>query len=282
MVTSGVSGGLVLALLACVNPGDEVIYPEPYFVSYPHLVGLAGGVPVPVDTYDSFRLDPNRIERAITSRTRILLINSPSNPTGVVYAEEDVRAVARLAARHDLLIISDEIYNRLSYDGRAVSPGVEAPERTLVLRGFGKSYGMTGWRMGYAAGPPAVIAEMCKLQQYTFVCAPQPAQWAGLAALDCDITHHVSDYRAKRNLVCDLLRSAFEFVRPSGGFYVFPKAPASFGDATAFVEEAVRNRVLIIPGGVFSRRDTHFRISYAAPDDVLRKGCEILCRLAGR
>lgn len=280
MVTSGVSGALILAMLATVNPGDEVIFPEPYFVSYPHLVTLAGGVGVPVDMHDDFRLDPDRIAAAITSKTRILLINSPANPTGVVYAEDDVRAVAELAVRHDLLIISDEIYNRLSYDRASPSPFLDAPGRTLMLRGFGKSYGMTGWRMGYAAGPPAIIAEMCKLQQYTFVCAPQPLQWGALAAMDTDVAVHRDAYRIKRDIVCDMLEGTFEFVRPSGGFYIYPQAPPSYPHATAFVEQAVRNRVLVIPGNVFSRRDTHFRISYAAPNETLKKGCEILCRLA--
>lgn len=280
MVTSGVSGGLLLALLATVNPGDEVVFTDPYFVSYPHLVHLVGGVPVPVPVYDDFRLHPERIAAAITPKTRLLMLNSPANPTGVVYRNEDLRAVAQLAIRHDLLVISDEIYQRLSYDRAAPSAFAEAPGRTLILRGFGKSYGMTGWRLGYAAGPPAIIAEMCKLQQYTFVCAPQPLQWGALTGMDCDMSGHVADYRTKRDLVCGLLEKAFEFVRPEGGFYVFPKAPSTFPSAAAFVEQAIRNQVLIIPGSVFSRRDTHFRISYAAPNETIRRGCEVLCRLA--
>lgn len=280
-VTSGVSGGLILALMACINPGDEVLIGDPYFVSYVHLVRLVGGVPVTVDLYDDFQLHPERFEAAITPKTKLLFLCSPGNPTGVTYAEDDVRAIAELAEKHDLLLISDEIYRTLSYDGPVTSPVRYAPERTVMLRGFGKSYAMTGLRMGFAAGPSEIITEMAKLQQYTFVCAPTPAQYGALAAMDTDMSAQISTYKGKRDLVCRELEGAFEFVRPSGGFYVFPKVPARFDSGTAFVEHAIQRNLLIIPGDVFSGRDTHFRISYAAPDDKIRAGCEILRSLAG-
>lgn len=281
LVSCGVSGSLVLGLLACLNPGDEVILADPYFVSYPHLVKLAGGVPVSVDLYDDFRLHPDRFAAAVTPKTKAIIFNSPGNPTGIVYRDDDVRVVTELAQEHDLLIISDEIYDKLCYDGPSPSPVRYAPQRTLLLRGFSKSYAMTGWRLGFAAGPAAVIREMTKLQQYTFVCAPQPFQWACLTAMETDISDHVAQYRAKRDLVCDALEGTYEFVRPAGGFYVFPKAPPRFENATQFVEEAIRKQVLIIPGSVFSAKDTHFRISYAAPDETLKQGCEILRSIAG-
>ena len=279
-VTSGLSGGLLLALMACINPGDEVLIGDPYFVSYTHLVRLTGGVPVCVNLYDDFQLHPERFEEAITERTKLLIFCSPSNPTGIVHKEEDVAALAELARKHNLLIISDEIYSKLTYDGPSPSPATYAPETTLLLRGFGKSYAMTGLRMGFAAGPSGVTTEMAKLQQYTFVCAPHPAQYGALAALDVDMSRQVEEYRAKRDLVCSELEGAFDFIRPSGGFYVYPKAPAKFPSATAFVEEAIARNVLIIPGEVFSTRDTHFRISYAVPDEKIRQGCEILRALA--
>jgi len=280
-VTSGVSGGLLLALMACINPGDEVLIGDPYFVSYKHLVRLVGGVPVLVDLYDDFQLHPERFAAAITDKSKMILLSSPSNPTGVVHNADDVQAVARLAERHDLLVVSDEIYCVLTYDGISPSPVRFAPDRTLLLRGYSKSYAMTGLRLGYAAGPGKVISEMAKLQQYTFVCAPQPAQFGGLEAMDTDMSAQVAAYRAKRDLVCSELEGAFEFVKPSGGFYVFPEAPKRFPSGTAFVEEAIRRNVLIIPGEVFSERDTHFRISYAAPDGKIRRGCDILRSLAG-
>ncbi|MHC4610012.1 MAG: pyridoxal phosphate-dependent aminotransferase, partial [Planctomycetota bacterium] len=269
LVTCGVSGGLVLSLMACLNPGDEVLIGDPYFVSYKHLVNLFGGRPVVVDLYDDFGLHPERFEAAITERTKIILLNSPANPTGIVVPDDQIRAVAELAEKHDLLLISDEIYKVLSYDGPAPTPVRYAPQRTLLLAGFGKSYGMTGWRMGFAAGPADVIAQMAKLQQFTFVCAPHPAQRACITALDTDVTNHVDDYRRKRDLAVKALQATFEFVRPSGGFYVFPKVPAGFDSSTAFVEKAIANNVLVIPGNVFSERDTHFRISYAVTDEKL-------------
>ncbi len=280
-VTSGLSGGLLLALMACINPGGEVIFPDPYFVSYTHLVKLVGGVPKPVSLYDDFQLNPDRIEAAITDKTKMIMLCSPGNPTGIVFRDDDVKAVAELARKHDLLIVSDEIYNMLSYDGPPPSAVQHAPERTLLLRGFSKSYAMTGLRLGYAAGPTTLISEMAKLQQYTFVCAPQPVQYGGLAALDTDMSAEVEIYRKKRDLVCSELEGAFEFCKPSGGFYVFPKAPAQYANATEFIEQAISQNVLIIPGEVFSERDTHFRISYAASDDHIRQGCQILKGLAG-
>lgn len=282
VVTCGVSGGLLLALMACVSPGDEVLFADPYFVSYVHLVRLVHGQPVPIDTYNDFRLNPERFEKTITPKTKMIVLNSPGNPTGIIHREDDLRAICELARKHDLLIVSDEIYRSLTYEGPSPSAMQYAPERTVVLRGFGKSHAMTGLRIAYAAGPPEIISEMAKLQQYTFVCAPQPAQVGALAALDVDMSSHVLDYGAKRDLVCGELEGAFDFARPAGGFYVFPRVPDGFANATAFVEKAIEKNVLIIPGEVFSQRDDHFRISYAAPNDRLRQGCEILRSLAGK
>ena len=279
-VTSGISGGLTLAMLACLNPGDEVIVPDPYFVSYKHLVNLLGAKPVFLDTYPDFRLSRDRLAHAVTPRTRMLLINSPNNPTGVVCSRQELGLAAEIARQYDLLIVSDEIYRDLSYDGPCSSVYGYAPERTILLRGFGKSHGMTGWRLGFAAGPPAVIAEMSKLQQYTFVLAPSIVQYAGLAALDTPVEPHVDEYRQKRDLVVRLLSGSFEFSRPSGSFYVFPKIPPRFASATDFVTAAMKRNLLCIPGSIFSERDTHIRVSYAVPNDKIEQGCEILCRLA--
>ncbi|MBN1492090.1 MAG: aminotransferase class I/II-fold pyridoxal phosphate-dependent enzyme [Phycisphaerae bacterium] len=280
LVTSGVSGGILLSLMALLNPGDEVVCLDPYFVIYKHAVRLLGGVPVFVDTYPDFRLHPDRIEAAITPRTKVLILASPSNPTGVVLSAEEMKQAADIAERHNLILISDEIYCQLSYDGTAPSGWREARHRTLLLRGFSKSAGMTGWRLGYAAGPRPLIEAMTKLQQYTFVCAPSMVQYAGLAAMDVDITVHVDEFRARRKFVHGALRDYYEIVRPGGGFYFFPKVPDGYASATAFVERAIENGLLIIPGNVFSERDTHFRISYAAEQSVLHRGCDVLRRLA--
>ena len=189
-VTSGTSGGLVLALLCTVNPGDEVIVFDPYFVMYPHLVTLAGGTPVIVDTYPDFQIDVDRVRAAITPRTKAILVNSPANPTGARRRAATACATwPSWPARSNVLLISDEIYRAFCYDGPFASPA-EFNEDVLVIDGFSKSYGMTGWRLGFAHGPRRLIEEMIKLQQFTFVCAPSIVQYAGVAAWDYDVSGH--------------------------------------------------------------------------------------------
>ncbi|MBA4016194.1 MAG: aspartate aminotransferase [Pirellula sp.] len=278
-ITSGTSGGLVLAMLALANPGDEVIVFDPFFVMYPSLVKLTGAVLKPIDTYPDFHIDVNKVRDAITPRTKAILFNSPANPTGVSATAAEVRDLAELAAEKNIALVSDEIYRAFQYDEPFVSPAKFNPQ-TIVIDGFSKGYGMTGWRLGYAHGPTAVIQEMAKLQQYTFVCAPQPFQWAGAAALDVDMTPHINDYRKKRDRLVAGIGDLYELATPGGAFYAFPKAP--WGTATEFVAKAIENELLIIPGGIFSARDTHFRISYAAPDAVIDRGIEVLRRLAKR
>jgi aspartate aminotransferase/aminotransferase len=278
-VTSGTSGGLVLALLCTVNPGDEVVILDPYFVMYPHLVALAGGVAKYVSTYPDFTIDVDRVRAALTPRTKAILVNSPANPTGATADPDGLRDLARLARDRNVLLISDEIYRTFCYDGPSASPA-EFGEDVLVIDGFSKSHGMTGWRLGFAHGPARLIHEMIKLQQFTFVCAPSVVQWAGVTAWDTDVSGYVAEYRRKRDRICDGLKDRFEFVKPGGAFYVFPKAP--WGTGSEFVAEAIRNSLLVIPGNVFSRQDTHFRISYAAEDRTIDRGLEILNRLARR
>ena len=277
LITSGTSGGLVLAMLAMVNPGDEVIYFDPYFVMYPALVKMAGGIPVPIDTYPDFQIDVQRVADAITERTKLILINSPANPSGVSAGEATMRQLADLARQRGVALVSDEIYSRFQYDQAFVSPAV-FNDQTIVIDGFSKSHAMTGWRVGYVHGPAEVITAMTKMQQYTFVCAPQPAQWGALAAIDVDLSDHIAAYRRKRDLIVEGLADRFELATPTGAFYAFPKAPS--GSGTEFVRRAIERDLLIIPGGIFSGRDTHFRISYAASDETLRRGIEVLRELA--
>jgi aspartate/methionine/tyrosine aminotransferase len=279
LVTSGTSGALTLAALAVINPGDEVVTPDPYFVAYPNLAAIAGGRLVTVDTYPDFRLDPDRVRAALTPRTKMILLSTPSNPTGAVADRATVEAVAGLARDRGVLLVSDEIYRAFSYDGPAVSPA-EFGADVLVVEGFGKTYGMTGWRLGWLHGPRRLVQEMAKLQQFTFVCAPSVVQWAGVAAAGCDVSGLVADYRRKRDLLAAGLRGRFEFALPGGAFYLFPKVP--WGTGTEFATAAVGHNLLVIPGGTFSRRDTHLRVSYAAADDTLRRGVEVLNRLAER
>jgi aspartate aminotransferase/aminotransferase len=278
-ITSGTSGGLTLALMCTVNPGDEVIIFDPYFVSYPHLINLLGGTAVYVDTYPDFTIDVDKVRAALSPRTKLILVNSPANPSGAVLPAGCLRDLARLAQQEGILLLSDEIYRVFCYDGPFHSPA-EFGEEVLVFDGFSKAYGMTGWRLAYAHGPRRVIEEMIKLQQFSFVCAPSMVQHAGVVAWDCDVSGYVDDYRRKRDRIVDGLKGRFEIVKPGGAFYAFPKAP--WGTATEFVAEAIRNSLLVIPGDVFSRQDSHFRISYAADDRVIDRGLEVLNRLARR
>lgn len=279
LITSGTSGGLVLAMLAMVNPGDEVIFFDPYFVMYPALVKLAGGVPVAIDTYPDFRMSPDRVAAAITPRTKMILINSPANPSGMTASPADLQAIAKLAADNGIALVSDEIYSRFQYDQAFISPAA-FNDQTIVIDGFSKSHAMTGWRVGYVHGPADIVNAMTKLQQFTFVCAPQPAQWAAVRACDVDLASHIDHYRRKRDLIVAGLKGHYELATPGGAFYAFPKIPAHYGSATEFVEQAIANELLVIPGKIFSARDSHFRISYAASDETLDRGIQLLQRLA--
>jgi aspartate aminotransferase/aminotransferase len=279
-VTSGTSGGLMLALLVLINPGDEVIIFDPYFVMYEALVKVVGGKVVTVDTYPDFKIDFNRVAEAITPRTKMIIFNSPANPTGAVADAETVQRLAQLAAERNVVLLSDEIYRAFCYDQPFVSPA-RFNAQTLVIDGFSKTYGMPGWRLGFAHGPSAVIHEMTKLQQFSFVCAPHPFQWAGAAAMDVDMSHEIANYRRKRDMVVAGLADDYELVTPGGAFYAFPKLP--WGTGMEFVARAIEeHQLLIIPGSVFSRRDTHFRISYAAPDEVIERGIKALKKMVKR
>jgi aspartate aminotransferase/aminotransferase len=279
LVTSGTSGGLLLALCCTVNPGDEVIIFDPYFAAYPHMITLAGGTTVRVDTYPDFDLDPDRVRAAMTPRTKAVLVNSPNNPTGRVYSREALGGLARLCRERGVLLLSDEVYSAFSFDKPFASPA-DFDDDVLVFDGFSKAYGMTGWRLGYVHGPRRLIEEMTKLQQFSYVCAPSMVQHAGVAALEFDVSEITDNYRRKRDRMVAGLRERFDVGHPEGAFYLFAGAPG--GSGAAFAEEAVRNNLLLIPGSPFSQHDTHFRLSYAADDSTLDRGIEILNRLAKR
>jgi aspartate aminotransferase/aminotransferase len=273
MVTSGISGGLLLAAMVLFEKGDEVLIPDPYFVMYKHLTRLMGATPVYIDTYPDFRLRADHLEGKITERTKALVLNSPCNPTGISLTEAEQKEIAEFAAQHDLLIIYDEIYESFTYDSPHANIARFHP-RTLILKGLSKSHAMTGWRLGFAAGPKEIVRGMIKIQQFSFVCAPSIAQKMAMRALDLPPGKEIENYRRKRDIVYEGLRDKFDVVKPNGAFYIFPAAPG--GDGEEFVKKAIENNVLIIPGSVFSEKNTHFRISFAADDEVLREGIEIL------
>jgi aspartate aminotransferase/aminotransferase len=281
LVTGAVSGGLILAYMALLNPGDEIMLPDPYFVMYKQLALMFDAKPIFYDCYPDWRFDGERLAAGITTRCKAILIGSPANPTGAVHSREELAAAARLAERHDLAILADETYESYCYEGPPARMREFCPRRTVTLGGFSKSHAMTGWRVGWAAGPEDLIQAMTKFQQFSFVCAPSPLQIGAAAAIGFDMSGRIGEYRAKRDLIYrGLVDAGFEVVRPGGAFYIFPRAPRGTGGE--FAEECVRNNLLVIPGNCFSERDTHFRISYAARDETIRRGLRILGELAGR
>lgn len=294
MVTGGTSGGLILAALALLDAGDEIIIPDPYFVLYPRLGELCGARAVTCDTYPDFRMTAARVEQLITPRTKAVVLNSPSNPCGVVSTEKECAELLELCKRKGVLLISDEIYDEFTYseartsksaDGRArVCPSPcrlpGAQENSLLIRGFGKTYGFTGWRMGYASGPPALIDTMIKLQQHIYICAPTPLQAGAVEALDLDMSAQILKYQRRRDMVVERLSKVTEVPHPGGAFYAFAKVPERMGmTASEFKDAAKARKVLVVPGRAFSSRDTHFRLSYAVEEGVLERGVEELVRL---
>ena len=277
LMTSGGSGALMLALMSIIDNDDEIVIFDPSFVMYKHLTNLLGGKPVMVDSYPDFSVSYEKLKAAVTPKTKAIVVNSPSNPTGYVYTKSDIDAIVKVAKENDVLLISDEIYEAFIYDGKFDSPA-NYYDKSLIIGGFSKTYAMTGWRMGYAIGPAELISQMVKLQQYSFVCAPAPFQYATLAALELDMSAYIEAYRKKRDIVYNGLKDNFDVVKPGGAFYIFPRLKN--GDVSQFVEKAINNKVLIIPGNVFSEKNSNFRISFAAPDDQLIQGVEILNRLS--
>lgn len=295
LVTAGTSGGLVLACMALLNEGDEVIIPDPYFVLYPYLAHFCNAKAVKCSTYPDFRMTAERVEPLITPRTKLIILNSPSNPAGVCNTEEECRELLELCRRKNIVLLSDEIYDEFAFSECRTQPFVNEPARkacpsparfagsedcVLLVRGYGKTYGVTGWRLGYAAGPRRLIEEMTKLQQYLYVSSPHPLQWGVVGAFDVDMSREVADYENRRNFVVETLSKVTEVPLPGGAFYAFVKVPERFGDemtrGESFFQEAVKRKVLIVPGRTFSQRDTHFRLSYATPMANLKRGLDVL------
>jgi aminotransferase len=281
LITTGVSEGLDLALRVLLNPGDEVIVPEPCYVAYEPCVAFAGGTPVRVPTswQDGFAIDADVVAAAITPRTKAILIGSPANPTGAVQPRAALEALARLAQQHDLYLISDEIYDRLTYVGAhtclATVPG--ARERTVLLGGFSKAHAMTGWRVGWICAPPAV-AELCvRVHQYTMLCAPHVSQLAAVEALenaDDDVAEMVADYdRRRRVFVKGLREIGLDCPEPGGAFYAFPSIRASGLDSETFAAKLLHaESVAVVPGSVFGPSgEGHLRCSYATALPLLEE-----------
>jgi aspartate aminotransferase len=291
LISVGAKHTLYNVVVALLNPGDEVLIPAPYWVSYPEQVKLVGGVPVavPTEEADGFQIGPQRLSAAITPRTRALVINSPNNPTGAVFSPAALRAVGELAVKHDLLVISDECYEALTYEGRHVSIASFGPEvkaRTLVVNTCSKAYAMTGWRIGYAAGPRALIKAMGDVQSQVTSNPSSISQWAAVEALagpQDDVAKMAGEFDQRRRVMIQGLRAIprVKCVTPGGAFYAFPNVSGLFGkrwqgtslrgstDVTAFLLEAAR--VAVVPGLDFGS-DAHVRLSYATGLATIQEG----------
>jgi aminotransferase len=273
VLTVGVSEALYLVFTAILNPGDEVIIPTPCFVSYQAEVLMAGGVVVEIPTYmkDNFEPDPLSIERAITPRTKAIFIGYPSNPTGAVASKETLLRIAAIAEKHDLMVVSDEIYDRLVYGVEHVCfpslPGMR--ERSILLGGFSKDYAMTGWRIGYAAGPEAIINGLVRIHQYTVMSAPTVSQYAALEALRVGepyVQQMHAEYDRRRQLIVNgFNRIGLETFEPKGAFYAFPKVSnCGLGDEEFCERLLLESKVAMVPGSAFGSAGIGFaRASYA-------------------
>jgi len=288
LITAGVSEGLDLALRVLLNPGDEVIVPEPCYVAYQANVSFAGGVPVAVPTRweDGFAVDPAVVEAAITPRTKAILIGSPANPTGAVQPRASLEALVELACRHDLYLVSDEIYDRLTYTGpHTCMPALSgARERTVLLNGFSKAHAMTGWRVGWICAPQP-IAELCvRVHQYTMLCAPHVSQLAAVEAIsgaNAEVEEMVTDYdRRRRVFVKGLRELGLDCPEPGGAFYAFPSIRRSGLDAETFAERLLHeHKVAVVPGNVFGPSgEGHVRCSYATALPLLEEALDRMGR----
>jgi aminotransferase len=288
LVTVGASEGIDLAFRALLNPGDEVLIPVPAFVAYAPLVTMAGGkaVEVPCTPNGGFKLTAEALSACITPRTKLLALSFPNNPTGAIMNKADLEALIPLIVKHDLLVISDEIYAELTYEGEhaSIASLPRMRERTVLLSGFSKAFAMTGWRIGYAAGPAELIREMVKLHQYALMCAPSAAQYAASAALSdglrdgfAAVAEMREEYnRRRRFLVKSLNDLGLKCFNPQGAFYVFPCTESAGMDGQTFAERLLyAQKVAVIPGQAFGGAGTNFvRCCYAASMKNLTEAVE--------
>lgn len=292
LVTIGVSEGVDLALRVLVEAGDEILVPDPSYVSYSPLIGLAGGVSVPLKTSceNAFKITADELEAAITPKTKALILTFPNNPTGAILTKEELEKLAEVIIRHDLIVISDEIYAELTYDGVHTSvaslPGMQ--ERTILLNGFSKAYAMTGWRVGYACGPENVISMMNRIHQYSILCAPVMGQLAAVEALENgnkEMKQMVMSYNYRRNsMVNGFNKIGLECSLPQGAFYAFPSVKNTGMSSDEFAEKLLlAEKVAVVPGTAFGEMgEGYIRCCYAASQADINEAVKRMDRFLTR
>jgi aspartate/methionine/tyrosine aminotransferase len=276
-ITPGLTTGQLLVYLATLNPGDEVIVFDPYYPPYPHLASTVGAHVVYISTLPTFQPDLPALEAAITNRTKMIVVNSPNNPTGAVYPENTLRKIAEIAQRHNLLVISDEIYEHYVYEGKHFSMG-SIYENTITMNGFSKEFAMTGWRVGYICAPLDIIDAVNELQQYIVMSSSSIAQHAAVAAMHNRPTIN-GKYKEKRDFVLTSLREmGIRVYGSEGAYYAFFKAPYDMTDLE-FIERAAAHNLILVPGRAFSKLHGFVRLSYGAELHELKRGILALQKL---
>jgi len=275
-VVPGLTTGQLLVYLAIIDPGDEVIVFDPYYPPYPHLASMVGANVVYVSTLPSFQPDLEALRASVTHKTKVIVVNSPNNPTGAIYSEATLREIAKIAEENNSLIISDEIYEHITYNGPQFSIGSIYPN-TITMNGFSKEYAMTGWRVGYITGPNEIIQAINELQQYVVMSSSSIAQHAALEALTHQNQPNMkAKYKAKRDLLVNELEAmGFHINGAQGAFYLFVKAPHGLTDVE-FVDRATDNNLILVPGRAFSQLHGFVRISYGASQETLERGIKAL------
>jgi len=281
LITVGVSEALDLAMRAIINPHDEVIVPQPCYVSYGPVVELAKGKPIylPTQKEDGFKITPEKLDRICSKKTKAIVLNYPSNPTGATYSRKELKAINKVCKKHDLVVISDEVYGDLTYETEHTAyPALDgAYERTIYLNGFSKAYAMTGWRIGYACGPKPIISAMTKIHQYTILCAAIISQMAACEALQSgkrSVEEMKKEYKRRRDFMHKELNAiGLSCLKPEGAFYIFPSVEASGLHSLEFAKQLLKDkRIALVPGVAFGKEyENYVRISYAASYPQLKE-----------
>ena len=274
LVSSGTTSSIFMVIASLINPGDEVIIFEPYFVAYPEVVKMFGGTCVVLKTTNEFQPDIDLLEKSVTGKTKLIIVNSPNNPTGAVYSQESIKSIVKIARKTGVYILSDEIYHDFLYDKATHYSPAEIYSKTIVVDGLSKSKGMSGWRIGFVAGPKNIIDAVEKVQQFTSVCAPAPFQHASVSTFADQLSPNIlAQYKQKRDLLIDGIKNYYDVIVPKGAFYLFLRAPMN---TTRFSEILSKKGLAVVPGSAFGEYKNFIRISYAIHNEEITKMIKIL------
>lgn len=277
IVTSGTTSAIFMTMFSLIEEGDEVIIFEPFFVAYTEIVKMVGGKPVIIKTDKNFQPDLDKLKKAITKKTKLIILNSPNNPTGAVYSKEIIQEIVKVASKAGIYILSDEIYSSFVYETTHYSPA-EIYEKTIIVDGLSKSKGMTGWRLGFIAGPKDIIDAVEKVQQFSSVCAPAPFQYAAASDFSSPLSPTIlAQYKKRRDTLIAGIKNNYSIVVPQGAFYLFIKAPVA---ADIFINLLAEKGLGVIPGKVFGHYKNYVRFSYAISDEKIAKAVNILQQVA--